>query len=146
MHVLIKGLPRDALVRTPESERGRDPWTAELELMAQLVELTSVLASNHRIKKPVKVPRPKNDKTAKAAAAGTTRRVAVADGNPYRSAIRAFGAAQPARIRESREATADPAPRQQQEQSGAFTAARRMFSGSQPSRLRVVHDEERTTT
>ncbi|GAB2859371.1 hypothetical protein GCM10022221_68700 [Actinocorallia aurea] len=33
-------------------------WTTERELLAQAVELVSILASDHRIKEPREVPRP----------------------------------------------------------------------------------------
>lgn len=104
MLVLIRALPPSALVRTPEAERGRDPWTAELELMAQLVEITSIGIAQMKLRKPIKVPRPARDKTARAAAAGTEHVVAVgSDSNPYRAAMRALGEARPARLRQQRE-------------------------------------------
>lgn len=107
--MLVKGLPRDALVRTPAEERGRDPWTAELELMAQLIEVTSVIAAEHRLKKPHKVPRPKRVKARRAAA---QRRAGdrAGDGagpNPYRAAIAALGGAQPSRKRQQLAAPPD---------------------------------------
>lgn len=34
------------------------PWRVETELLAQLVEVMSVLASERRLKKPLEVPRP----------------------------------------------------------------------------------------
>lgn len=144
--MLIKGLPRDALVRTPESERGRDPWTAELELMAQLIEVVSITASGKQLRKPIKVPRPKKD-TAKAAASKTKRAASAADDNPYRSAIRMFGGAQPSRIREGQDAGpvhAGSAPVVGGDGSDpSYRSARQMFGGAQPSRLRLVHDEGR---
>ncbi len=100
--MLIKGLPRDALVRTPTSERGRDRWTAELELMAQLIEIVSIQAAEMKLRKPIKVPRPKD--AGQVPSVRADRPVAVAaDDNPYRSAIRAFGASQPSRLRAVRE-------------------------------------------
>lgn len=99
--MLIKGLPRDALVRTPVEERGRAPWTAELELMAQLIEMTSVLASERRIKKPVKVPRPDQPKKRRMrTTARQASRPAEGPGvSPYGAAIAALGGAQPSRKR-----------------------------------------------
>ena len=96
--MLIKTLPAEALVRTPVEERGRAPWTAELELMAQLIEMTSVLAADRRIKKPVKVPRPNQPnkrrmRTTPAAREG--RQAAPAGVSPYGAAIAALGGAQP---------------------------------------------------
>jgi hypothetical protein len=85
---LVKGLPRDALVRTPESERGRDPWTAELELMAQLVEITSIAAAEMKLKKPIQVPRPHLEQAAQDTARQAGRQVAAVDApNPFRGAM-----------------------------------------------------------
>lgn len=101
--MLIKALPTSALVRTPVADRGREPWTAYHELLAQLVELTSVSASEHRIKKPVKVPRPHHTKSQRVPSERVgveVRRAADAPGdNPYRKAIMALGGAQPSKKR-----------------------------------------------
>jgi hypothetical protein len=35
-------------------------WPPEVELLAQLLEMTSILASQQRIKEPVRVPRPES--------------------------------------------------------------------------------------
>lgn len=94
-------------MRTPVPERGRDPWTAELELMAQLIEVVSITAAQMKLRKPIKVPRPKKDKTAAKAAAATrgayvldpAPAAVAAEHNPYRAAIRALGASQPNRLR-----------------------------------------------
>jgi hypothetical protein len=80
--VLIKGLPRDALVRTPESERGVDAWTAELELLAQLIEVTSIGVAEMKLHQPITVPRPTppgEDDTEALPAEGAA--------NPYSTAI-----------------------------------------------------------
>lgn len=132
-------------MRTPVAERGRDPWTAELELMAQLVEITSIGIAQMRLRKPIKVPRPNKDVAAKAATTRVERAVAVGeDDNPYRAAIRAFGATQPSRMREAQDAT--PPPRQQVAggESSAYRAAIARFGATQPARLRVVRDGERS--
>ncbi len=99
--MLVKGLPRDALVRTPAEERGREPWTAYHELLAQLIELTSVTAADHRIKKPLKVPRPQQVKAgSQRVPSQRVRRAAdVPAANPYSAAIAALGGAQPSRKR-----------------------------------------------
>lgn len=54
----MRGLPDDALVRTTPEQRSQEKWTVEMELLAQVVEEVSVLASDRRRKKPVQVPRP----------------------------------------------------------------------------------------
>lgn len=114
MHVLVKGLPPDALVRVPVEERGREPWTAYHELIAQLVEVTSVGISGRQLRKPIQVPRPKKAKPVAAvrvvedlelaprpapAAPAPARTPAPAGVNPYRSAMAALGGAQPSRLR-----------------------------------------------
>lgn len=98
--MLIKGLPPHALVRTPAGERGREPWTAYHELLAQVIEITSVTAAGHQIKKPIKVPRPdqKADPGEPQREVRTTRDAPGA--NPYRSAIAVLGGAKPSRRRE----------------------------------------------
>lgn len=56
--MLLKGLPPDALLRTAPEDRVRDRWGVETELLAQLVEVVSVVAAERKIKDTVKVPRP----------------------------------------------------------------------------------------
>lgn len=87
MSALVKGLPRDALVRTPLAERGRDPWTAELELMAQLVEVVSVSAAEMKLRAPIKVPRPQDGQAQEAAREAGQQVAAAAEVNPYRGAM-----------------------------------------------------------
>lgn len=57
-------LPDDALIRTSPELRRRlreaRQWTNDTELLAQAVELLSVIASEYQIKKPVDVPRPRS--------------------------------------------------------------------------------------
>lgn len=60
--MLLAGLPDDARVfTTPEIRRmlaeARE-WTLDHELLAQIKEEVSILAAEHRRKKPVEVPRP----------------------------------------------------------------------------------------
>lgn len=87
--MLIKGLPRDALVRTPESERGIDPWTAELELLAQLIEVTSIGVAEMKLQKPITVPRPQQPEPGDAEHLDSP--AAGEDGpNPYSAAIGAL--------------------------------------------------------
>jgi hypothetical protein len=66
--VLLTALPPESAVQA--ELRGRpwyDEWTIERELLAQLVELASVAATEkHRLKKPVEVPRPKRTGKDKA--------------------------------------------------------------------------------
>ncbi|MEV7926098.1 hypothetical protein [Kitasatospora sp. NPDC088779] len=54
----MRGLPADALLRRDEAEVGADRWGLTQELLAQLVELVSVLAAEHRLRRPVELPRP----------------------------------------------------------------------------------------
>lgn len=59
---LLSRLPDEALIQTLPEERERrregGEWGTDTELLAQVVELMSVLASDHRTRKPVEVPRP----------------------------------------------------------------------------------------
>ena len=93
--MLINRLPREALVRTPVDERGRAPWTAELELVAQLIEMTSVLAADRRIKKPVKVPRPNQPTKRRMPTTAARPGQPQAGVSAYGAAIAALGGAQP---------------------------------------------------
>ncbi|MFJ6770165.1 hypothetical protein ACIQOV_04155 [Kitasatospora sp. NPDC091257] len=54
----MRGLPAEALLRRDEAEVGADRWGLTQELLAQVVELLSVLAAEHRLRRPVELPRP----------------------------------------------------------------------------------------
>lgn len=54
----MRGLPAEALLRRDGAEVGADRWGLTQELLAQLVELVSVLAAEHRLRRPVELPRP----------------------------------------------------------------------------------------
>ncbi|WP_416875966.1 hypothetical protein [Kitasatospora sp. SC0581] len=54
----MRGLPAEALLRRDGAEVGGDRWGLTQELLAQLVELVSVLAAEHRLRRPVELPRP----------------------------------------------------------------------------------------
>ncbi|MFG2907379.1 hypothetical protein ACGF13_20225 [Kitasatospora sp. NPDC048286] len=54
----MRGLPAEALLRRDGAEIGADRWGLTQELLAQLVELVSVLAAEHRLRRPVELPRP----------------------------------------------------------------------------------------
>lgn len=60
--MFLTRLPSDALVFTTpavrEMLRESKSWTLEHELLAQIKEEVSILASEHRRKKPVQIPRP----------------------------------------------------------------------------------------
>jgi hypothetical protein len=60
----MRGLPAESLLRTTPEQRSQEKWTVETELLAQLVEETSVVSSGHKRKKPLKVPRPDHIKNA----------------------------------------------------------------------------------
>lgn len=63
---LLRGLPEDALTRRPPGQT--QVWTRTLELLTALVEVTSISASGHRLRKPVTLPRPTGKRSASAAA------------------------------------------------------------------------------
>lgn len=68
--MLLDRLPDDSLLRTTAEQRAQ-PWPAEFELAAQLIEVASIAATDTvRLKAPVKVNRP-------GWVAGTRRRRAV---------------------------------------------------------------------
>lgn len=76
---------------TPEIRRQLEQsrlWTNNTELLAMLVEVMSVLASERRISKPIEVPRPKwLGKNRRGAAAGRFGDSADGtNGNPFRRA------------------------------------------------------------
>jgi hypothetical protein len=58
LSVLIKGLPSESLLRTDPEDRSLDRWSVNTELLAQLLEVTSVGVAERRLKDPVKIPRP----------------------------------------------------------------------------------------
>jgi hypothetical protein len=59
---LAERLPKDACIRTTHEQRFGEDWTVERELMALLIEITSVTAAGKQLRKPIQVPRPKSDK------------------------------------------------------------------------------------
>lgn len=94
--MLLKGLPPTALSRTPPERRGVDePWTAVHELLAQLIEVTSIPAAERRLNEPITVPRPGRPTPPAAAEPGTevTRAADQAGSNEFRRAVAAMGAA-----------------------------------------------------
>jgi len=140
---MIKGLPADSLVRTPVGERGRGRWTIELELMAQLIEICSVTAADHRLKKPIRIPRP--DKTSQQSqVAPSVRRARDQQApNAYSAAIAAMGGAQPSRNRpdaaeDTEESQAGSAPRDNgmtpPPPRGDYAGAIAKLAGFQPRR------------
>ncbi|WP_327074441.1 hypothetical protein OG196_31875 [Kitasatospora purpeofusca] len=54
----MRGLPAEALLRRDAAEIGADRWGLTQELLAQAVELISVMAADRRLRKPVELPRP----------------------------------------------------------------------------------------
>lgn len=66
-------LPDAAFTRTTrqtrEQQRLNEQWPVQAELLAQVIEEVSVLASDHRRKKPREVPRPEAGKHRAVAAA-----------------------------------------------------------------------------
>lgn len=61
-------MPRTACIHTTAEERAREEWTVERELLALLTEITSVAASEQKLRKPVKIPRPDHVKQRARAA------------------------------------------------------------------------------
>lgn len=53
-------MPRDSCIRTTLDERLGEEWTVTDDLLAMLIEVSSVTASGRQIKKPIEVPRPKD--------------------------------------------------------------------------------------
>lgn len=53
----MRGLPEDSLL-VGGTDRRLQQWDTQTELLAQVVEVVSVLASDHRFREPRKVPRP----------------------------------------------------------------------------------------
>lgn len=99
--MLIKGLPPDALVRLPVDDRGRDRWTVEVELLAQLIEVVSIGTAERAIREPIRIPRPDwmQPGARQASEEEFVVRPAAEDGdaNPYRAAIRGLMASTPPR-------------------------------------------------
>lgn len=91
--MLLKGLPPTALSRTPAERRGVDePWTAVHELLAQLIEVTSIPAAEMRLNKPIEVPRPGRPAPGADDEPGTevVRAAEQPGDNPFRRAIAAM--------------------------------------------------------
>jgi hypothetical protein len=99
-------LPPESLVRTKPEERGRNPWDAYMELLAQLVEVSSVTAAGFRLKKPIKVPRPgrkrKRGRQAESFQTVDTDSLQVhqlpSGPNPYSAAMNMLAGSSPARL------------------------------------------------
>lgn len=111
--------------------------------MAQLIEIVSIDVAGMRLRKPIKVPRPKKNAEAKATARRAASAARQTEENPYRAAIRMFGGSQPASARERQ--AAQPARDEQPEAARpdpSYRAAIRVLQAHQPARLRLVRDEE----
>lgn len=67
--MLVEGLPEQA--RTRRAADDRVWWGFTEELLAQLVELTSIVAADKRITEPRQVPRPGSATTPQASSAAT---------------------------------------------------------------------------
>ena len=52
-------MPKGSCLRTTMEERMADGWTVTDDLLALLIEVSSVTASGRQLKKPLQVPRPK---------------------------------------------------------------------------------------
>lgn len=55
-------MPKGSCLRTTLDERLGEGWTVTDDLLALLVEVTSVSASGRQLKKPIEVPRPEKPK------------------------------------------------------------------------------------
>ena len=100
-------LPEDALLVRPAGQE--ETWTRTHELLATLVEVMSVAASERRLKKPIEVPRPRPPKRRPVAEAQTRREVEKAAGavsvTDAMSSMQAAG-----RVRSAQDPTTAPAP------------------------------------
>ncbi len=65
-------MPKDACIRsTPEDRLGEKGWSIEHDLLALLVEVTSVPAAGMQLKKPITLKRPeKGDQSSRPEASG----------------------------------------------------------------------------
>lgn len=85
---LTNRLPKDACIRTTAEQRTREEWTVELELLTQLIEVTSISAAGMQLRQPITIPRPEHIRRQnKARESG----VDVMD-NPYKQGIAVLAA------------------------------------------------------
>lgn len=97
--------------------------------MAQLIEVTSITASEMKLNKPVKIPRPPRPEETEPV-----------EDNPYRAAISSFGIAAPPRNSPDAVPAAEEGPR-----DPSYRAAIATFSAHPPRRLRLVSEGEQQT-
>lgn len=95
----MRGLPQEALTFNTLDERLREDWDVQTELLAQSVELLSVLAAERKIKEPFQVPRPQH-----LARSASSRPIPGADGDQpavqqdaYKRGIAVLAASTPGR-------------------------------------------------
>jgi hypothetical protein len=74
-------------------------WTVDNELMAQLVELTSIVATDRQLKKPITIPRPDHIRRKGRAYQSGVKEVPE---NPYKQGIAVLQATSPRRRAVSR--------------------------------------------
>ena len=61
-------MPKGSCTRSTMDERLGEEWTVTDDLLALLVEVTSVSAADRKLRKPIQVPRPADAKKKAAAA------------------------------------------------------------------------------
>jgi hypothetical protein len=59
-------MPRDACIRTTADDRLREEWPVTADLLALLVEVTSIGVAGQQLKQPLTLPRPKAGDAAAA--------------------------------------------------------------------------------
>lgn len=64
-------MPKGACTRTTVEERLGEGWTVTDDLLALLVEISSVTAAERKLKKPIEVPRPNRKKAPEVEPSGT---------------------------------------------------------------------------
>ncbi|WP_406205311.1 hypothetical protein OH807_30630 [Kitasatospora sp. NBC_01560] len=82
----MRGLPAEALLRRDGGEAGSDRWGLTQELLAQAVELISVMAAERRLRQPIELPRPAHMRAGHSNEDGMARAVAVLRGTTRRAA------------------------------------------------------------
>lgn len=67
-------MPKGSCLRTTMEERMQEGWSVTDDLLALLIEVSSVTASGRQLRKPIEVPRPKKPQPQAARPAGQSER------------------------------------------------------------------------
>lgn len=88
-------MPPESLLATGRGAREQERWPVEVELLAQLIEETSIAAAGLRRRRPREIPRPRHLRRSGPHPGGSTGGAGDGDGDgadPYRRGVAVLAA------------------------------------------------------